>query len=206
LTPAVVAGIAQHWETCDLAGADVRVTQLCDAKAAQHWFERLHTEIPWGRHQVRLFGRQIDAPRLSCWIGDPGTTYTYSGTRFAPQAWTPGLSELREWLFTHCGESYNSVLCNLYRDGKDSMGWHSDSEPELGTEPVIASLSFGGARKFYLRHRHNPHQRLLLELPSGSLLVMAGATQRNYRHALPKTVRKVDPRINLTFRSIRPAP
>jgi alkylated DNA repair dioxygenase AlkB len=206
LTPGVVAGNAQHWETCDLAGADVRVTRFCDAKAAHHWFERLHTEIPWGRHQMRLFGRQIDAPRLSCWIGDPGTTYTYSGTRFEPEAWTPGLSELREWLFTHCGECYNSVLCNLYRDGKDSMGWHSDSEPELGAEPVIASLSFGGARKFYLRHRHNPHQRLLLELPSGSLLVMAGATQRNYRHALPKTVRKVDPRINLTFRSIRPAP
>ena len=97
------------------------------------------------------------------------------------------------------------MLCNLYRDGRDSMGWHSDDESELGAEPVIASLSFGAVRRFQLRHRHDPDRRLALDLPSGSLLTMAGRTQQNYRHALPKTVRKVDARINLTFRRIYPA-
>ena len=97
------------------------------------------------------------------------------------------------------------MLCNLYRDGRDSMGWHSDNEPELGDAPVIASLSFGAMRRFLLRHRRDPGRRLALDLPSGSLLVMAGTTQQNYRHALPKTTRKVGARINLTFRCIHPA-
>ena len=113
--------------------------------------------------------------------------------------------ELRDLLFAQCGKSYNSVLCNLYRDGHDSMGWHSDDEPELGAEPVIASLSFGALRRFQLRHRHDSSQRLTLDLPSGSLLIMAGRTQQDYRHALPKTARQVGARINLTFRRIYPA-
>ena len=95
------------------------------------------------------------------------------------------------------------MLANLYRDGRDSMGWHSDNEPELGPEPVILSFSFGGVRRFRLRHRHDPSLRLELDLPSGSLLRMAGATQRLYRHDLPKTARAVPARINLTFRTIR---
>ena len=193
---------ALRWEIFDLAYADVRLAQFCDVDEAQRWFARLHDEIPWQRHRLRLFGREIEAPRLSCWIGDANAVYTYSGTRFAPRAWTPGLSELREYLFAHCRERYNSVLCNLYRDGRDSMGWHSDNEPELGAEPVIASLSFGGVRRFRLRHRHEPDKRLELDLPSGSLLRMAGTTQRHFRHDLPKTARQVDARINLTFRRI----
>ncbi len=114
------------------------------------------------------------------------------------------MRELREYLFAHCGERYNSVLCNLYRDGCDSMGWHSDNEPELGAEPTIASFSFGGVRRFRLRHRQQRDLRLELDLPSGSLLRMAGTTQHCYRHDLPKTARHVDARINLTFRRIYP--
>ena len=152
--------------------------------------------------RLRLFGRTVDAPRLSCWMGDAGTAYTYSRTRFEPQPWAPAVAELRTRVSARCGVGFNSVLCNLYRDGRDAMGWHSDDEPELGPAPVIASLSFGATRRFRLRHRRDPALRLELELESGSLLLMSGATQRNYRHDLPRAPRVAAPRINLTFRSI----
>jgi alkylated DNA repair dioxygenase AlkB len=190
------------WQRFDLPGADVRLAQFCDAASAQCWFTRLHGEVPWERHRLRLFGRQIDAPRLSCWIGDADAVYTYSGTRFMPHAWTETCSELRDGLVAFGSERYNSVLCNLYRDGHDSMGWHSDDEAELGACPSIASLSFGASRRFRLRHRSNPDLRLEIELPTGSLLLMAGTTQRNYKHDLPKSARVVGPRLNLTFRRI----
>jgi len=190
------------WQTFELVGADVRVAQFCDAAAAQRWFDRLHAEIPWERHRLRLFGRQIEAPRLSCWIGDDDAVYTYSGTRFVPHAWTAACAELRARLRELCGEPFNSALANLYRDGGDSMGWHSDKELELGARPCIASLSFGASRRFRLRHRRDPLQRLELELASGSLLLMSGATQRNYRHDLPKAASVTAPRLNLTFRRV----
>jgi alkylated DNA repair dioxygenase AlkB len=196
---------ALRWTIFDLLGADVRLAQFCSAQEAAQWFARLNAEIPWEQHRLRLFGRELKAPRLSCWIGDANAVYRYSGTRFEPQPWTPATDKLRAYLFTHCSERYNSVLANLYRDGRDSMDWHSDDERELGPEPVIASFSFGGVRRFRLRHRHNPDLRLDLELPPGSLLRMAGSTQRLYRHDVPKTTRAVAPRINLTFRQIFPA-
>jgi alkylated DNA repair dioxygenase AlkB len=194
------------WQRFQLSGGDVRVMQLCDAGAAQQWFERLQREIPWEHHQLRLFGRAIAAPRLSCWIGDADAVYRYSGTRFEPHPWTPACAELRARLQALCDENYNSVLCNLYRDGKDSMGWHSDNERELGSRPSIASLSFGASRRFLIRHRRDPDQRLEIELVPGSLLVMAGDTQRNYRHALPKSAHAPGPRINLTFRRVAATP
>src|SRR5690606_30273743 len=116
--------------------------------------------------------------------------------------WSAALSDLRDRLERELGTGFNSVLANLYRDGRDAMGWHSDDEPELGPAPVIASVSLGATRRFVLKHRRKPDRKLALELPAGSLLVMAGATQRNYRHALPRTARPVGGRINLTFRSI----
>jgi alkylated DNA repair dioxygenase AlkB len=187
-----------------LQGADVQLLQFCAADEAQHWFERLHAEIPWERHRLRLFGREVDVPRLSCWIGDADAVYRYSGARFEPHAWTTACAELRDRLMQLCGERYNSVLCNLYRGGSDSMGWHSDDEPELGPQPRIASLSFGATRRFRLRRKGHAAATLDLELGSGSLLLMAGDTQRNYRHALPKTAHTVGARINLTFRSVKP--
>jgi len=190
------------WRTFALPGADVRLMQFCEDGAAADWFARLHGEIAWERHRLRLFGQEVEAPRLSCWIGDAAAVYRYSGTVFSPRPWTPACAELRERVVILCGEKYNSVLCNLYRDGRDSMGWHSDDEPELGVEPRIASLSLGAVRRFRLRHRRDPALRLELDLAPGSLLLMAGATQRNYRHDLPKTQRPVGPRLNLTFRRI----
>jgi len=128
--------------------------------------------------------------------------YTYSRVRYEPRPWTPALASLRDTVSARCGESYNSALCNLYRDGRDAMGWHSDNEPELGAHPSIASLSFGATRRFRLRHRRDKTLHLEIELEPGSLLLMAGATQENYRHDLPRTARQVGPRVNVTFRRI----
>ena len=162
----------------------------------------LVSEIPWEIHRIRLFGREHASPRLSCWIGDPGAAYRYSGSLFEPRAWPPVLLPVRERLEELLGVEFNSVLANRYRDGQDSMGWHSDDEPELGPAPMIASLSLGATRRFAFKHRQT-QDKLVLELPHGSLLTMSGATQRHYRHALPHTTKPVGSRINLTFRRIR---
>lgn len=173
-------------------------------EAADQMFAELVQTIDWETHRIRLFGREHASPRLSCWIGDPAAVYVYSGARFEPRPWPDALVAVRERLARELGVEFNSVLANRYRDGRDCMGWHSDDEPELGEAPVIASLSLGATRKFVLKHRRDPQQKLTVELPHGSLLVMAGATQRNYRHALPRTARPVGERINLTFRRIQP--
>ncbi|HEY1136044.1 MAG TPA: alpha-ketoglutarate-dependent dioxygenase AlkB [Xanthomonadaceae bacterium] len=167
-------------------------------------FARLRREIAWECHRIRIFGREVDSPRLSCWIGDPDAVYVYSRTRFVPHPWPASLLPLRERLADELGVAFNSVLANLYRDGRDRMGWHSDDEPELGPRPVIASLSLGAVRRFSLKPRAGGVSRAL-DLPHGSLLVMAGDTQVAWRHALAGTAKSVGPRINLTFRRIIPA-
>ena len=186
-----------------LPGADARLDRAwLGAGEAEALFRALLAAIPWETHRIRLFGREVDSPRRSCWIGDPGAAYTYSGTRFEPRPWPGALSPVRARLARELGIDFNSVLATLYRDGRDSMGWHSDAEAELGPRPVIASLSLGAPRRFALKSREDPAVRFAVELPPGSLLVMAGDTQRRYRHALPRTARPVGPRINLTFRRI----
>jgi alkylated DNA repair dioxygenase AlkB len=170
--------------------------------AADALLAGLLADVPWEVHRIRLFGREVDSPRLSCWIGDPDAAYTYSGLRLQPRPWPAALRAVRDRLQCELGTDFNSVLANLYRDGNDRMGWHSDGERELGPAPVIASLSLGACRRFVLRHRRDVAAKLAIELPHGSLLVMRGDTQRNYRHALPATAKPVGARINLTFRRI----
>ncbi|WP_369940378.1 alpha-ketoglutarate-dependent dioxygenase AlkB family protein [Xanthomonas medicagonis] len=187
----------------DLPGAEVRWLPgwLAQAEAAALFAQLLHT-VEWEVHRIRLFGRLVDSPRLSCWIGDAQASYRYSGTRFAPHPWPQALLPLRARLAAETGVAFNSVLANRYRDGRDAMGWHSDDEKELGPRPLIASLSLGATRRFALRHRQEPALRQALELTSGGLLLMGGETQRLYRHALPRTARPVGERINLTFRRV----
>ena len=158
--------------------------------------------VPWEVHRIHMFGRKVDSPRLSCWIGDPHAAYTYSGTRFKPKAWPDCLKPLRTRLQRQLDVDFNSVLANLYRDGRDRMGWHGDNERELGARPVIASVSLGATRRFVLKRRDDSSIKLALDLPHGSLLVMAGTTQKHYRHALPATAKPIGARINLTFRRI----
>ena len=191
-------------EPIALAGADLR--HDVDAYPSAHadaLFAALREEIAWQRHRLKLFGRELDAPRLSCWIGDADASYVYSGARFEPLPWTPTVAHLRDDLALRLGVRFNSVLANLYRDGRDSVGWHSDDEPELGPTPLIASLSFGATRTFRLRSRETRKAALSLDLANGSLLLMAGDTQRLYQHALPKRAGVTAPRINLTFRRIQ---
>ncbi|WP_338039759.1 alpha-ketoglutarate-dependent dioxygenase AlkB [Luteibacter yeojuensis] len=177
---------------------------------APHWLERgeadrlladLRDGLPWEVHRIRMFGRLVDSPRLSAWIGDEDAAYRYSGTRFVPHPWTTVLLALRDRVADACGVAFNSVLANLYRDGTDRMGWHSDDEAELGPEPLIASLSLGAERTFRFRAKAGG-EPVAVELGHGSLLRMAGATQRLYKHELPARKRVSGPRINLTFRRI----
>ncbi|KAB7768023.1 alpha-ketoglutarate-dependent dioxygenase AlkB [Xanthomonas sp. LMG 12461] len=187
----------------DLPGADLRwYPEWLDPAVAAALCAQLLQDVTWEVHSIRLFGKLVDSPRLSCWIGDADASYRYSGTLFAPHPWPAALLPLRARLAAETGVAFNSVLANRYRDGRDAMGWHSDDERELGPTPVIASLSLGATRRFVLRHRQQPALRQALELTSGGLLLMAGDTQRLYRHALPRTAKPVGERINLTFRRI----
>ncbi|MDR6642659.1 alkylated DNA repair dioxygenase AlkB [Luteibacter sp. 1214] len=163
--------------------------------------DELRDRLPWEVHRIRMFGRVVDSPRLSAWIGDEAATYRYSGTRFAPRPWTPALLALRDRVAAACDAPFNSVLANLYRDGSDRMGWHSDDEPELGAAPVIASVSLGAERTFRFRAKAGG-EPVAIALPHGGLLRMGGETQRLYKHELPVRKRVAGARLNLTFRDI----
>ena len=196
-----------EWIEIALGGAELRIAPaFLQAEEADALLAALSAEIPWEQHRIRLYGREHASPRLSCWIGDPDAAYTYSRTRFEPRPWTPALVALRPRIEQACGARFNSVLANLYRDGTDGMGWHADDEHELGTEPVIASLSLGAVRGFAFRDLAERRQRLKLALSHGSLLLMAGRTQALYQHAIPKSARALPPRLNLTFRWIHCGP
>lgn len=165
--------------------------------------EALIAETPWQAEDITLFGKTHPQPRLVAWYGDPGTAYTYSGIRHEPLPWTAQLTSLKAKVEACCEQSFNSVLLNYYRNGRDSMGMHADDETELGPEPVIASLSLGEQRKLRFRHKRDKSvPGIDLPLPSGSLLVMRGATQQNWKHGLNKLARACGPRVNLTFRHI----
>jgi len=160
---------------------------------------RLVAETDWRQETIVVFGKRHLQPRLSAWHGEKG--YRYSGLQLAPLPFTPLLDTLRRAVENATGRSYNSVLLNYYRDGRDSMGMHSDDEQELGKEPAIASLSFGATRSFILRHKVT-QETLKLPLGDGSLLFMAGALQTHWLHGINKSSRPLGARINLTFRKI----
>jgi alkylated DNA repair dioxygenase AlkB len=189
----------------DLPDADVRLWRLAFPPAeADELLSLLRTRIDWQQENIVIFGERRHVPRLVAWHGDPGTAYTYSGTAHEPLPWIPELQRVRHRAEELSGHRYNSVLLNLYRDGRDGMGWHADDEPELGREPVIASVSLGATRRFKLRHRRSRIAASTLDLAHGDLLLMAGQTQHAYVHAVPKTARPVGERVNLTFRWVSP--
>ena len=171
------------------------------AGLADAFYNQLQHQLAWRHDQITLFGRQVYIPRLQCFQGDPGISYCYSGLTLDTETWHPAVLDIKQKIEALCGHSFNSVLINYYRQGQDSMGWHSDDEPELGRNPVIASVSLGQPRRFLLRHRFDkaiPQQELLLN--NGSLLIMAGKLQHYWQHSVPKTKRPMAGRINLTFR------
>lgn len=170
-------------------------------ETADRYFHQLYQTLAWQAEQLLIYGRRVNVPRLMAWYGETNAYYRYSGVDHIPQPWTEDLSALRADVEAACGQPFNSVLANLYRDGRDSMGCHADDEKELGKNPVIASLSFGDTRLLRFRHAQSRH-RLDLELAHGDLLIMAGELQHHWRHELPKTRKPKQARINLTFRRI----
>lgn len=169
---------------------------------AQAHFNTLLRQTPWRQDDIRIFGKVYAQPRLTALYGNNEKPYSYSGIRMEPLAFSPLLSRLKAAIERQTGATFTTCLLNLYRDGKDSNGWHADNEKELGKNPVIASLSLGATRVFKLKHRYDKQQKARLELTSGSLLLMQGPTQHFWLHEIPKTKREVGPRINLTFRKI----
>jgi alkylated DNA repair dioxygenase AlkB len=164
-------------------------------------FALFKAKLSWQEEDIFIFGKWCKVPRLMCWYGDSGAHYRYSGVDHQPLPWTSELLALKKQIEQLCGHQFNSVLANLYRDGKDSMGCHADDEPELGFNPVIASVSFGASRLLKLHHKKRK-AKLDIELEHGDLLIMAGAMQHHWLHALPKTRQLKTARINLTFRRV----
>ena len=196
-------------------GAEVRIIRVRDGvmrfvaallSPTEHerWFAALRDETRWRQEEAVIFGKRRRMPRLSAWHGNEGAAYSYSGLKLHPEPWTETLLAIRRRVESAAGSGFNSVLLNYYRDGRDSMGWHSDDEPELGESPLIGSLSLGATRRFQLRHKTLPGLRTSLDLPGGSYLEMGGAMQRHWRHCVPKVTAKAGAgaRINLTFRTI----
>lgn len=175
--------------------------RVLDQPKATRYLDTLLHQIAWKNDEAVIFGRHIVTRRMVAWYGDEGYQYTYSGTTKEALAWTSELYELKNLVEGLTGDKFNSCLLNLYHTGDEGMAWHSDDEKSLGKNTTIASLSFGAARKFSLKHKVNQETRSLI-LEHGSLLVMKGTTQSNWLHALPKTKKVDQPRVNLTFRTM----
>lgn len=177
--------------------------KICSPEESPTLFDDLLATSPWQPDEVVLFGRKRILSRKVAWMGDAGFTYSYSGTSKTASPLTPALLLIKKRVEQQCAHRFNSCLMNLYHDGSEGMGWHSDDEKTLGRNPVIASVSFGAERVFKLKHRESKEIVSVL-LENGSLLVMKGATQHHWVHAMPKTKKITTPRINLTFRTFLP--
>jgi alkylated DNA repair dioxygenase AlkB len=176
-----------------------------EASEAETWLERLQREVVWKQEHITVYGRRHAMPRLTCWMADPGCGYRYSSVQNVIEPWTPLADTIRRRIAAAAGRPFNSLLLNLYRHGRDAMGWHADDERELDPEAPIASLSLGASRTL----RFRPLQRdaaatVAVELSHGDLLLMDPPTQRHWQHALPRRLKVSAPRLNLTFRVVRP--
>lgn len=170
---------------------------------ADYYFEKFLKEIPWQQDAITVFGKTYDQPRLTALFGNNGKAYSYSNITMHPHQFNKELLEIKKSVEAIAKVNFTTCLLNYYRDGKDSNGWHSDDEKELGKNPVIASVSLGHERFFHLRHKQDKTLKQKLLLEHGSLLLMQGKTQHHWQHQLPKTAKNIGPRINLTFRVIR---
>jgi len=173
-----------------------------NSKESNAFFTELKNNILWRQESMNIYGKQVNFPRLTAWYGDNNKPYSFSGITLNPHAWTTPLLSIKNKIEPKCNVVFNSVLLNLYRNGNDSISWHTDAEPELGKNPVIASVNFGETRVFQLRHIQTK-EKIEIELSHGSLLIMEGELQHFWQHQVPKTSKQVNERINLTFRVIR---
>ena len=191
-------------ERLPLIDADLQLWQQIDLGQSYNFLlQAIINDTAWRQEEITVYGKPYLQPRLSAWYGD--LAYSYSGIRLEPLPWTPTLQGIRQRLEALVDHEFNSVLLNYYRDQNDSMGMHSDDERELGSQPVIASLSLGEERIFLLKHKSRKELKAVrLALPAGSLLLMQGETQQHWRHGINKERQCCGPRLNLTFRCIRP--
>lgn len=167
------------------------------------WRHLTGGQIEWSQPHLHVFGREVTPSRREALVAKSDIRYQYSGQRLKAQPWTAGLTQLGSRLFYMFGIPFNAVLLNHYAHGHEQMGWHSDNEPELGRNPVIASISLGAQRDFRFRPKNSVHgDPITMALPAGSLLLMAGDLQHHWEHCLPQRRRIALPRINLTFRRI----
>jgi alkylated DNA repair dioxygenase AlkB len=173
----------------------IHAPDLYNPADAADLFARLLADIPWKQEMIR--GGPV--PRLNAWFSDAGLHYAYSGLSHQGTGWPDWLVPIKERVEAVAEARFNSLLLNRYRDGQDSIGFHTDAEPELGLNPAVATLSFGAERDFVLRHRKSK-ETLTYRLGSGSLLVMGGASQHHWVHGIPKTGAEVGERVSLTFR------
>lgn len=188
----------------ELPDADVRwLPEFLEPSRADTLFDALLCQIAWRDDVITLYGKTYAIPRRQQWFADGGRPYTYSRIEMQPAPWPPAMEEVRARIAAETGLTFNTCLANLYRDGNDSNGWHSDNEPELGPDPIIASVSLGATRDFRLRHNET-RQTHTLGLTHGSLLLMGAGSQTHWQHTLPKRKRVTQPRVNLTFRQLPP--
>lgn len=188
----------------DLPNASIEYyPNFFDASKSEQLFTKLLDEIPWQLDNITIFGKTHPQPRLTALFGNEGKPYSYSNIIMQPHPWNPILMFIKSEIETICNENFTTVLLNLYRDGKDSNGWHADNEKELGRNPVIASVSFGAERSFHLKHNSIVDAKQKITLENGSLLLMKGETQHFWKHQIPKTAKPIGSRINLTFRIIK---
>ncbi len=189
-------------ETIQLQDAELIYWPQLFGEDESKLFLQLMKTTDWQSETIRIMGVDRVVPRLTAWYGDNGADYYYSGIKHSPLAWTNPLLAIKEKIEKKSGESFNSALCNLYRNGQDSVAWHADDEHELGDRPVIASISFGATRIFQLKHKYQPKLRHKMSLTSGSLLLMKAGMQSHWLHQVPKEPKVTEPRINITFRNI----
>ena len=173
------------------------------SEQAWKYFYQILKKTDWKEDEIKIFGKTYLQPRLTALYGSDGKSYSYSGITMTPNPFTSELKEIKNKIEAVSEKHFNTVLLNLYRDGNDSNGWHSDDEKELGPNPFIASLSLGAKRIFHLKHKQDKNLRYKLLLEHGSLLIMKGTTQHFWKHQLPKSKKINSPRINLTFRIIQ---
>ncbi len=172
-----------------------------DQNVSDNLFFIFKKKINWNIEKINMFNKVVVCPRLISWYGDEGLNYRYSGNQHRGSGWDNFILPLKKQVESHLSTHFNFVLCNLYRDGDDYIGWHDDGEKELGPNPVIASISLGASRLFELKHKEKNVKKSLV-LNAGSLLVMSGKTQKYWKHRLPKAKSCQESRINLTFRKI----
>ena len=202
--PAAAKPAPSALETIPLPGADVSYMRTFDlGLPPEEVLRGLIEETPWRQEDVKVYGKTYRQPRLVAWYGDAGKSYKYSGIALEPLPWAGRIAEIKRRVEAVVAYEFNSVLLNYYRDQNDSMGLHSDDEKELGPRPVIASVSVGAERAFIFKSKLDKDAKpLKFPLASGSLLLMRGETQQNYKHGIAKETRPLGPRVNLTFRII----